>query len=86
MLLLSYGEVIPMCATRKYTATELLDECVKRKIKYEFLTQGPLPHYVFLRYEDGEKEHVTEARLLSTCEAVARHHDMLRSSSFELIE
>jgi hypothetical protein len=40
---------------------------------------------VFVRYDDGEKENVPESRLLATCEAVARHHDMLRSS-YELVE
>ena len=78
MLLLSYGEVIPMCSSRKYNASQLLDECLKRKNKYEHITQGVLPHYVFIRYSDGQKEHVPESKLYAVCEVVAHYHDMLR--------
>ena len=75
MLLLSYGEVIPMCSTRRYTGHELVCACQKRMERYAALTPGGwLPSHVFLR-RDEQLEYIPEDRLASTCEAVARYHD-----------
>ena len=79
MLLVSYGEVIPMLLTRKYTPQDLVDGCEKRKRRYEALVGGrPLPPHVFVRHSDGQREAVPADRIMSTCDAVARYHDRLR--------
>ena len=84
MLLVSYGEVLPMCMTRRYTGHELADRCQKRRRIFEAMVQGPLPVHVFLKHVDGFIEHVPEHKLLSTCDAVSRYHERLRDEPLAL--
>jgi hypothetical protein len=81
MLLVSYGEVIPMRLTQRYSADELADSCQKKRRRFEALVQGQLPEHVFLQHADGGLEYVPEHRIASTCEAVARYHDRLRDDA-----
>jgi hypothetical protein len=86
MLLLSYGEVIPMYATHRYSAAELVDKCQKRKSRFEAMTQRAMPMHVFVKHADGQVEQVPEARLLSTCDAVVRYHEALLRDEMTLVE
>lgn len=77
MLLVSYGEVIPMRASQKYSGAELMNECQKRKIKYECLLPqtAALPMHVHILHYDGQKEYIAESKVGVACELVARHHE-----------
>jgi hypothetical protein len=83
MLLLSYGEVIPMRATQRYTGDELVDACQKRMARFAALTGSKcLPSHVFVRRDD-QLEYVPDDRLASTCDAVARYHDQCCAAELE---
>ena len=82
MLLVSYGELIPMRLTHRYSGKELVERCQKKKARYEALCGGAtLPMHVFVRHMDGQLEPVADCKIAGTCDAVARFHDRLRDDT-----
>ena len=76
MILKSFGEIIKMNPSQRYSGGALYKACINKGSRYFAMVGCNFTPHVFLLSEDGKSEYIPFNKLLSVCHVVANNHNI----------